>query len=264
MGMPRRYWQYPPEFQVLNVLSTAGSTHSGCRICSADGLFPVVHALRKNRRSDNPWGAAGLEWKTSSPPPTFNFDETPEVTWEAYDYEEIPAPRRCRLAIAPSPSSTHGPELQHHFADMRAAARRRLARHVAVPGHRDHVFWRHVLRLSGLSLLVLPRIRRRQPQHRHLSGHDQYRCSHLQQLDRSAWRACRADGQAQATGHFVADHAVFRSGFSRHQRHRVVPQIQGAPRSRHLLQCRGHRAEATLSSTSTSATSRFSSRFTSR
>jgi cytochrome c oxidase subunit 1 len=38
---------------------------------------------------DNPWNAAGLEWQTQSPPTTFNFDEEPVVTWEAYNYDEI-------------------------------------------------------------------------------------------------------------------------------------------------------------------------------
>jgi cytochrome c oxidase subunit 1 len=91
MGMPRRYWQYPPEFQVLNVLSTAGST-----VLAVGYVLPMIYFLWSMRygkiASDNPWGAAGLEWKTTSPPPTFNFEEAPEVTWEAYNYEEIPAP----------------------------------------------------------------------------------------------------------------------------------------------------------------------------
>jgi cytochrome c oxidase subunit 1 len=88
MGMPRRYWQYPPEFQVLNVLSTAGST-----VLGVGYLLPMVYLLWSMRygkpATDNPWSAAGLEWKTSSPPPTFNFDETPVVDFEAYDYEHI-------------------------------------------------------------------------------------------------------------------------------------------------------------------------------
>jgi cytochrome c oxidase subunit 1 len=37
----------------------------------------------------NPWGASGLEWKTPSPPPLHNFDETPIVTQEAYDYSSV-------------------------------------------------------------------------------------------------------------------------------------------------------------------------------
>ena len=36
----------------------------------------------------NPWNATGLEWQTTSPPPTDNFEETPLVTEEAYAYAE--------------------------------------------------------------------------------------------------------------------------------------------------------------------------------
>jgi cytochrome c oxidase subunit 1 len=90
MGMPRRYWDYSkaPEFQILNVLSTAGAT-----ILAIGYLLPMIYFLWSMRYGkpapDNPWNAAGLEWTIPSPPSTFNFDEQPVVTWEAYNYDEI-------------------------------------------------------------------------------------------------------------------------------------------------------------------------------
>jgi cytochrome c oxidase subunit 1 len=85
LGMPRRYWAYPPEFQVLNVLSTAGAS-----ILAVGFILPLVYfawSLKFGEvAGDNPWQAAGLEWETSSPPPTHNFDKPPVVTKEPYHY----------------------------------------------------------------------------------------------------------------------------------------------------------------------------------
>jgi cytochrome c oxidase subunit 1 len=89
VGMPRRYHAYSGEFQVLNVLSSAGAS-----ILAIGYLLPLVYLLWSLRygelAGDNPWAAVGLEWNTSSPPPTFNFDQTPVVTWEAYEYDKMP------------------------------------------------------------------------------------------------------------------------------------------------------------------------------
>jgi cytochrome c oxidase subunit 1 len=88
LGMPRRYHAYPPEYQVLNVLSTAGAS-----VLAVGYLLPMIYfawSLKYGADAgNNPWRAAGLEWQTASPPPTFNFDETPVVTTEAYNYDEI-------------------------------------------------------------------------------------------------------------------------------------------------------------------------------
>jgi len=89
LGMPRRYHAYPEEFQVLNVLSSAGASVLGLGY-----LMPMIYltwSMRYGpRASANPWGATGLEWKTPSPPPTENFDHVPIVTEEAYNYEQMP------------------------------------------------------------------------------------------------------------------------------------------------------------------------------
>jgi cytochrome c oxidase subunit 1 len=89
VGMPRRYHAYAPEFQVLNVLSTAGAS-----ILALGYILPLIYLLWSLRygapAGNNPWQATGLEWLTASPPPTYNFEETPIVNSEAYDYEHMP------------------------------------------------------------------------------------------------------------------------------------------------------------------------------
>jgi len=85
LGMPRRYFSYAPEFQVLNVLSSAGAT-----ILAAAYLLPLAYlgwsVFYGARAPANPWGATGLEWQTASPPPTVNFIQTPLVTQGPYAY----------------------------------------------------------------------------------------------------------------------------------------------------------------------------------
>jgi cytochrome c oxidase subunit 1 len=85
LGMPRRYAMYPPEFQVLNVMSTAGASVLGFGY-----LFPMVYlawAWRHGKiAGNNPFHAKGLEWETTSPPPTFNFDRVPIVTEATHSY----------------------------------------------------------------------------------------------------------------------------------------------------------------------------------
>ncbi|HYG09507.1 MAG TPA: cytochrome c oxidase subunit I [Pyrinomonadaceae bacterium] len=88
MGMPRRYHAYAEEFQVLNVMSTAGASILGVGL-----LIPGIYFIWSMRYGKfappNPWAATGLEWRTMSPPPTENFVRTPVVTWEAYEYRPM-------------------------------------------------------------------------------------------------------------------------------------------------------------------------------
>ncbi|HEY4262699.1 MAG TPA: cytochrome c oxidase subunit I [Schlesneria sp.] len=86
LGMPRRYHAYPPEWQVLNVMSSAGAS-----ILGIGYLLPLGYLLWSLRygavAGNNPWHATGLEWTTQSPPLTHNFEQTPIVTSEPYDYQ---------------------------------------------------------------------------------------------------------------------------------------------------------------------------------
>jgi cytochrome c oxidase subunit 1 len=92
LGMPRRYHTYPPEFQALNVLSTAGAS-----VMALGLVIPVFYLMWSLKygpaAGDNPWTATGLEWTTTSPPPTFNFERTPVVTGPAYAYDRMEASR---------------------------------------------------------------------------------------------------------------------------------------------------------------------------
>jgi len=85
LGMPRRYFDYLPEFQSLNRISTMGSWLIGTGFLI--GLATVIHGLMFGKPAgNNPWGSRSLEWTTTSPPPTENFDKTPIITAGPYEY----------------------------------------------------------------------------------------------------------------------------------------------------------------------------------
>jgi cytochrome c oxidase subunit I len=98
LGMPRRYHAYPPEFQVPNVLSSAGAS-----ILALGYVLPLVYltwSMRYGRRAGrNPWDVRGLEWETASPPPTENFVSQPVVTSKTYEYGPTSPPSSSSVEL---------------------------------------------------------------------------------------------------------------------------------------------------------------------
>ena len=85
-GMPRRYFDYPPQYFMGHLVSTIGSW------ITAGGLIMVfgnlVRALFKGERAPaNPWNAKTLEWHTPSPPPAENFEKLPVIRGDMYHFE---------------------------------------------------------------------------------------------------------------------------------------------------------------------------------
>ena len=94
LGMPRRYHAYAPEFQVLQ-----RDVHRGRFDLGLGYLIPLIYlavvAEVWPKAGNNPWNAKGLEWQTTSPPPTYNFEQTPVVTEDAYAYGSESAPEEA-------------------------------------------------------------------------------------------------------------------------------------------------------------------------
>ncbi len=88
LGMPRHYHEYVPEYQILHILSSSGSLILGLGYLLPLAYLPYSFFYGKKAPA-NPWGATGLEWRTSSPPPTHNFEKTPIVDFEPYDYSTV-------------------------------------------------------------------------------------------------------------------------------------------------------------------------------
>jgi len=90
MGMPRRYYSYPQQFQSLNVASTAGASVLGFGFVLV--LVYLVASFFSGRvAGPNPWGSRGYEWDTPSPPNLLNFPETPVITRGPHEYQDGPS-----------------------------------------------------------------------------------------------------------------------------------------------------------------------------
>jgi cytochrome c oxidase subunit 1 len=84
-GMPRRYYDYVPEFHTLHSVSTFGSWL--LLLGFVVMLYMFTNSLFRGKKSPrNPWNSAGFEWQTATPPPLSNFDEVPTFNRGPYDY----------------------------------------------------------------------------------------------------------------------------------------------------------------------------------
>ena len=85
MGMPRRYFDYIPEYTFLNQVSSVGAWTIGLGFLV--GLYCVIQGLRNGEKAgNNPWNSTTLEWTVESPPIHENFTTTPTVTAGPYEY----------------------------------------------------------------------------------------------------------------------------------------------------------------------------------
>jgi cytochrome c oxidase subunit 1 len=84
-GMPRRYYDYLPQFTLYHQISTVGSWILGTGFLVMLAMF--IKSLASGKKSPrNPWGSCALEWQVPSPPPVANFVHDPVITHGPYDY----------------------------------------------------------------------------------------------------------------------------------------------------------------------------------
>ncbi|MFO7446611.1 MAG: cbb3-type cytochrome c oxidase subunit I [Ignavibacteriaceae bacterium] len=88
LGMPRRYYDYLPEFWPYHLVSTIGSwiMITGLIIMFAN----LIKSLRSGKKitERNIWGGNTLEWTVETPPTLENFAEVPTITEGPYEYKQ--------------------------------------------------------------------------------------------------------------------------------------------------------------------------------
>ncbi|OGU73711.1 MAG: cytochrome c oxidase subunit I [Ignavibacteria bacterium RBG_16_34_14] len=92
LGMPRRYYDYLPEFHIYHLISTIGSwiLITGLIIMFTN----LIRSLRKREvvTENNIWGGETLEWQIPTPPPLENFEHIPTITEKPYEYKQNEEP----------------------------------------------------------------------------------------------------------------------------------------------------------------------------
>jgi cytochrome c oxidase subunit 1 len=85
-GMPRRYFDYLPQFHLGHFLSSIGAF-----ILAIGIILMLINLFRSAKRGSiapaNPWNGTTLEWQIPSPPPLENFEEIPEINEPPYNYK---------------------------------------------------------------------------------------------------------------------------------------------------------------------------------
>ena len=100
-GMPRRVYDYDPKFADWNLVISIAAFVLGASTLVF--LYNMIVSWHHGPLAPaNPWRALTLEWQVSSPPPIFNFDETPQVVGGPYEYG-VPGARHAIVTV-------HSPE----------------------------------------------------------------------------------------------------------------------------------------------------------
>lgn len=85
-GMPRRYYDYPLQYQTLHTISTIGAYINAFGYTFALLNLAWAAKFSKVKAPRNPYDSVSLEWQTASPPIHENFEETPIVSQDPYHY----------------------------------------------------------------------------------------------------------------------------------------------------------------------------------
>jgi hypothetical protein len=86
-GMPRRYWDYDPQYQIFHQLSTIGAYILGLSLFTT--VVYLFWSFKNGKKAPrNPWGASTLEWQAPTPPTLYNF-EKPPILHELYNYDDL-------------------------------------------------------------------------------------------------------------------------------------------------------------------------------